>query len=73
MTIIAPGPAWRRRATTAALWLLAVLLTASVIPGRSVEAAFPGQNGSIAFERFGDVYLSAPDGSLRATIDIAGV
>ena len=73
MTNIAPGPAWRRRATTAALWLLAMLLTAPLVPGRSAEASFPGQNGDIAFERFGDIYLAAPDGSVARKIDVVGV
>ncbi len=60
MTNIAPGLAWRRRATTAALWLLAMLLMAPLVPGWSAEASFLGQNGNIAFERFCDVYLAAP-------------
>jgi dipeptidyl aminopeptidase/acylaminoacyl peptidase len=73
MRYMAPDPSWRMRATTAALWLLAMLLTAPLIPGRPTEAAFPGQNGNIAFERFGDVYLSAPDGSVARKIDGVGV
>ena len=53
--------------------LLCTILAALAGPGRSAEAAFPGQNGSIAFERFGDVYLASPDGSGARKIDVAGV
>jgi hypothetical protein len=53
--------------------LLCTLLAALTGPGRPAEAAFPGQNGSIAFERFGDVYLAAPDGSAARKLDVAGV
>jgi TolB protein len=53
--------------------LLCLLLAALLGPGRPAEAAFPGQNGSIAFEHFGDIYLAAPDGSVARKIDVAGV
>ncbi|CAA9395294.1 MAG: hypothetical protein AVDCRST_MAG03-876 [uncultured Rubrobacteraceae bacterium] len=51
--------------------LLVALLTFLVAPGRPAEAAFPGQNGDLAFERFGDIYLAGPDGPRK--IDVAGV
>ena len=57
--------------------LLAVLLCTFLValagPERSAEASFPGQNGSVAFERFGDVYLTSPDASVERKIDVAGV
>ena len=50
---------------------LAIASSASLL--RPADAAFPGQNGSVAFERFGDVYLAAPDGSVARKLDVAGV
>ena len=40
--------------------------------GRPAEAAFPGTNGKIAFERFGDVHLADPNGTSARRIEIAG-
>jgi len=51
----------------------ALMLAALFGAGRSAEAAFSGQNGSIAFERFGDVYLASPDGAAARKIDVVGV
>ena len=53
--------------------LLCTFLAALAGPGRSAEAAFSGQDGNIAFERFGDVHLASPDGSGARKIDVAGV
>lgn len=52
--------------------LLLAFLAALVAPGQSAEAAFPGQNGDIAFERFGDIYLADPDGNGARKIDVVG-
>ena len=53
--------------------LLCLFLVALLGPGRPAEAAFPGQNGSVAFEHFGDIHLAVPDGSAARKIDVAGV
>ena len=47
------------KASSLAAFLIALLLPL-LTPGGSAEAALPGQNGAIAFERFGDVYLAYP-------------
>ncbi len=51
--------------------VLAVSLTAAFV-GRA-DAAFPGNNGEIAFERFGDVYLASPEGEGTKKITGDGV
>lgn len=61
-----------RRARLLGVFLVAVLAALGA-PGRPAEAAFPGQNGNIAFEHFSDVYLAEPDGSVARKIDVVGV
>ena len=51
--------------------ILFACLAALAAIGRPAEAAFPGQNGGVAFERFGDVYLAGPEGARK--LDVAGV
>ena len=50
----------------------ALALIFALALGRPAEAAFPGANGDIAFERFGDVHLATPGGSAARKIEIAG-
>ena len=52
---------------------LALALASATALIRPAEAAFPGQNGGVAFERFGDVYLASPDGTGARKLDVAGV
>jgi len=57
----AARPAHARLAASLLALTLAVLAFASP----SAEAAFPGQNGLIAFERDGDIYTMNPDGTAQ--------
>ncbi len=48
---------------TAMVAALAACLLALGTMAKPAEAAFPGNNGKIAFERNGEVYTMYPDGS----------
>lgn len=59
-----------------ARWLLVFLValgTGLLALGGRAEATFAGQNGALAFERFGDVYLDYPDETGAQTISGDGV
>ena len=60
----------RSQRAGAALAFVAMLMLALSV-ARSAGAAFPGSNGKIAFERNGQIYVMAADGSGQTNLSAA--
>jgi hypothetical protein len=57
----------REQRGRACLWLAAILI-AFAVAAPPAQAAFPGQNGKIAFVVSGDIWTMNPDGSDRTQL-----